>query len=146
MTKFIFIDEGSDRVKYISDTRPTIAGGDQWIEVSNDSVAENWHYDKDTSTLSQYKPYTIKDVRLMRNDRLHRTDWMVAEDSPFHAAEESSNLTSVKAYRQALRDFPDESVSYNENNIVWPTLSLSGEKWAEIVLKINNNTLLLTLS
>ena len=50
---------------------------------------------------------------------------MVLEDSPYKATGQESNLAAIKTYRQELRDFPDESKSYDENNINWPTLTLS---------------------
>jgi len=124
MAKFILIDS-NNRVSQIEDTRPTSAMGTKYIEVSNDSVAYNWYYDVSSSTLYQYKPLSIDEVRQMRNDRLAECDWMVMEDSPYQAADQSSNLTAIKTYRQALRDYPDESVTYNENNLSFPTLTLS---------------------
>ena len=124
MAKFIYVNSNS-RVQYVEDSRPTIAGGDKWIEVSNDSVAEHWYYDANTQTVSQYEPYTIAQVRAMRNVKLSESDWMVMEDSPYQESDQSSNLMAIKTYRQALRDFPDESATYNENNINWPTLTLS---------------------
>ena len=69
MAKFIYVNSKS-RVQYVEDSRPTIAGGEAWIEVSNDSVAENWYYDADTQTVSQYQPYNIAQVRGMRNAKL----------------------------------------------------------------------------
>lgn len=124
MAKFILLDS-NDRVLYVEDSRPTIAGAEDWIEVSNDSVASNWYYDRETSTLSQYKPLDIFEVRKMRDEKLTACDWMVLEDSPYQASDQSSNLATIKTYRQQLRDFPDESATYNENNINWPTLTLS---------------------
>lgn len=124
MAKFILVNK-HNRVIYVEDTRPQTAIGPSFVEVDNDSVAENWYYDPETSTLSEYRPVSIDEVRAMRNDILSKCDWMVAEDSPYQAADQSSNLAAIKTYRQALRDYPDESVSYNENNINWPTLTLS---------------------
>jgi len=123
MSKFIYVTE--NRVRLVSDTRPDTAIGSEYIEVQNDSVAENWYYDTETSVLSQYKPYTIDEVRLMRDQLLSVCDWMVLEDSPYQAADQSTNLIAIKTYRQSLRDFPDENVSYNENNLNWPNLTLS---------------------
>lgn len=124
MAKFIFLNN-EGRVQYVENTRPTTANGSEFIEVSNDSVAENWFYDIETSTLYQYKPYSIDEVRRMRDQKLAESDWMVLEDSPYQAADQSSNLTTIKTYRQSLRDFPDSDVSYDENNINWPSLTLS---------------------
>lgn len=124
MAKFILVNN-YNRVIYVEDTRPETAIGSSFVEVDNDSVEQNWYYDPETSTLSQYKPLSIDEVRAMRNDILSKSDWMVVEDSPYQAADQSANLAAIKTYRQALRDFPDESVSYNENNITWPTLTLS---------------------
>jgi hypothetical protein len=124
MSKFVFIDDQS-RVQYVEDTRPNIASGPLYVEVSNDLVAEHWYFDKETSTVYEYRPYTIDEVRDMRDVKLTECDWMVLEDSPYQAPDQSTNLAAIKTYRQALRDFPDPSVSYNENNINWPTLTLS---------------------
>lgn len=124
MAKFILVNN-YNRVIYVEDTRPETAIGSSFVEVDNDSVEQNWYYDPETSTLSQYKPLSIDEVRAMRNDILSKSDWMVVEDSPYQVADQSANLAAIKTYRQALRDFPDESVSYNENNITWPTLTLS---------------------
>ena len=124
MAKFIIVDS-KNRVSHVFNSMPTDATSNLCIEVDNDNVAENWYYDKSTSTLYQYKPYTIDEVRRMRNELLLNSDWMVLEDSKYQASEQSSNLTAIKAYRQSLRDYPDDSVSYNENNINFPTLTLS---------------------
>ena len=122
MAKFVLIDS-NNRVLYVADSRPTIAGGDEYIEVSNDSVAHQWYYDG--TNVHEFKPYDIEEVRVMRNERLEQSDWMVIEDSPYKATGQEANLANIKTYRQELRDFPNESTSYNENNINWPTLTLS---------------------
>lgn len=123
MSKFIFVDS-NDRVAYVADTRPTDASGPEWIEIANDSVAETWYYDKSTSTVSQYKPLTIDEIRATRDVLLSKTDWMVLTDSPYQAVGQESNLAAIKTYRQALRDFPDESLSYDES-VLFPSLTLS---------------------
>lgn len=125
MSKFIFVEVDENRVKYVENTRPTTALGNLFIEVSNDSVAEGWFYDRDAEDVFEYEPYNIAQVRAMRDVKLSESDWMVMEDSPYQASDQSSNLTAIKTYRQALRDFPDESATYNENNINWPTLTLT---------------------
>lgn len=124
MAKFIFINS-NNRVQYIADTRPNDASSPEWIEVANDSVQEHWYYDLSSQTLSEFRPYSISEIRDMRNQKLTNTDWMVLEDSPYTAVGQEANLTAIKTYRQALRDFPDESASYNEDNTIWPTLTLS---------------------
>lgn len=124
MAKFIVVDS-KNRVSHVFDSMPSDAISNLCIEVDNDNVAQNWYYDKLTSTLYQYKPYTLDEVRSMRNKLLADSDWMVLEDSKYQAADQSSNLTAIKTYRQSLRDYPDDSVSYNENNINFPTLTLS---------------------
>ena len=123
MAKFVFINNQS-RVQYVADSRPTTANGINYIEVTNDSVAENWYYDSETGNVYEYQPYDIVYVRKLRDEKLTECDWMVLEDSPYQASGQETNLASIKTYRQALRDFPDESTSYNENNINWPTLTL----------------------
>jgi|TARA_R100000426_G_C4729196_1_gene75143 hypothetical protein len=125
MSKFIYVEADENKVKYVEDTRPTNALGPLYIEVSNDSVAEHWFYNRETGEVSEYEPYTVGQVRQMRDEKLTVSDWMVLEDSPYKATGQESNLTAIKTYRQELRDFPDESKSYNENNINWPTLTLS---------------------
>ena len=124
MSKFILVND-INRVVYVEDTRPTNALGPLYVEVSNDSVAMNWYYNSETGVLAEYEPYDLDQVRKLRNKKLSESDWMVMEDSPYQAADQAANLTAIKTYRQALRDFPDESASYNENNINWPTLTLS---------------------
>lgn len=124
MAKFITLKD-YDRVQYVEDSRPTFAGGDSYIEVSNDSVAENWWYDHETGNVHEYEIYHVNYVRKLRDQKLTECDWMVLEDSPYKASGQESNLAAIKTYRQALRDFPDESASYKENNITWPTLTLS---------------------
>lgn len=124
MAKFIFITR-ENRVQYVADSRPTIAGGQDWIEVANDSVAERWFYEAETGNVYEYEPYHVDYVRKLRDAKLTECDWMVLEDSPYKAVGQETNLAAIKTYRQALRDFPDESASYNENNITWPTLTLS---------------------
>tara|TARA_R100000455_G_C6208594_1_gene76871 strand:- start:302 stop:679 length:378 start_codon:yes stop_codon:yes gene_type:complete len=125
MSKFIYVEADENKVKYVEDTRPTNALGPLYIEVSNDSVAEHWFYNRETGEVSEYEPYTVGQVRQMRDEKLTVSDWMVLEDSPYKATGQESNLTAIKTYRQELRDFPDESKSYDENNINWPTLTLS---------------------
>lgn len=125
MSKFIYVEVDENRVKYVEDSRPEIALGALFIEVSNDSVAEGWFFNRETGEVSQYEPYSISQVRQMRDEKLAVSDWMVLEDSPYKSAGQESNLAAIKLYRQQLRDFPNESISYNENNINWPTLTLS---------------------
>tara|TARA_R100001129_G_scaffold162947_1_gene128362 strand:+ start:2299 stop:2676 length:378 start_codon:yes stop_codon:yes gene_type:complete len=125
MSKFIYVEADENKVKYVEDTRPTNALGPLYIEVSNDSVAEHWFYNRETGEVSEYEPYTVGQVRQMRDEKLTVSDWMVLEDSPYKATGQESNLAAIKTYRQELRDFPDESKSYDENNINWPTLTLS---------------------
>lgn len=125
MSKFIYVEVDENKVKYVEDTRPTNALGPLYIEVSNDSVAEHWFYNRETGEVSEYEPYTVGQVRQMRDEKLTVSDWMVLEDSPYKATGQESNLAAIKTYRQELRDFPDESKSYDENNINWPTLTLS---------------------
>lgn len=123
MAKYILTDYVNKRVTDVKDSMPE--NGLPYVEVSNDNVALYWWHDIDNNVLAEYRPYDIGEVRVMRDAKLTECDWMVAEDSPYQASEQSSNLTAIKTYRQALRDFPDESVTYNENNINWPTLTLS---------------------
>lgn len=117
MSKFILFD-AKNRVTHVESTRPVDAL--PWIEVSNDLVQEWWYRDPSDGTLYEYKPLTIDEVRKLRNDRLQQTDWMVLPDSPYLAADQSSNLEAIKSYRQSLRDFPNPDTSYNENNLNWP--------------------------
>lgn len=124
MAKFILVDK-DNRVMYVEDTRPNTASGPNYVEITNDSVQEGWYYNPDDSSVVQYRPFTLEQVREMRNQLLIDSDWMVLEDSPYQAADQSSNLTTIKTYRQSLRDFPDSDVSYDENNINWPSLTLS---------------------
>jgi len=117
MSKFILIDQ-KNRVTHVENTRPVDAL--PWIEVNNDLVQEWWYRDPSDGTLYEYKPLTIDEVRQERNYRLQLTDWMVLPDSPYQAADQSSNLAAIESYRQSLRDYPDPNASYNENNLNWP--------------------------
>lgn len=121
MSKFILIDS-NNRVSHVEDTRPIDAL--TWTEVSNDSVQPNWWVDPSDGSLYEYKQLTINEVRVMRDHELQRTDWMVIEDSPYQAADQSDNLAAIKAYRQSLRDFPDPNASYDENNLNFPTFPI----------------------
>jgi hypothetical protein len=119
MSKFILVDIKS----YVSHVEDTAIDSNNWIEVSNDSVAQGWYYQSDGTVVEQ-KPITIEEMRELRNKELQQTDWMVMEDSPYQAAGQETNLANIKTYRQALRDLPDESVSYTEKNIQWPALTI----------------------
>jgi len=120
MSKFVLVDLKS----YVSEVEDTAVDSQNWIEVSNDSVARGWYYQSDGTVVEQ-KPITIDEMRELRNKELQRTDWMVAEDSPYQATGQETNLTNIKTYRQALRDLPDPSASYTEENIQWPTLNIT---------------------
>jgi len=124
MAKFILIDE-DNRVKYVEDTRPNTASGPDYIEITNDSVQEGWYYNSSDSSVVQTKPLTIEEVREMRNQLLIDSDWMVLEDSPYREAGQESNLIAIETYRQALRDHPNPSFSYNLDNLNFPELTLS---------------------
>jgi hypothetical protein len=124
MAKFIVVDR-KNRVSHVFDSMPSDSISNLCIEVDNDNVDQNWYYDKSTSTVHQYKPYTLDEVRGIRNKLLLDSDWMILEDSKYQAPDQSSNLIAIKTYRQSLRDYPDDSVSYNENNLNLPTLTLS---------------------
>jgi len=117
MSKFILIDTAG----YVSHVEDTQQDGN-WIEVSNDNVAERWWYNSD-GTVSERRPVSIEEVRKIRNEKLQETDWMVLADSFFSAPDQSSALTAIKSYRQALRDFPDETTTYEEGLINWPELN-----------------------
>jgi len=54
--------------------------------------------------------------RLKRNELLQETDWAVAPDSPLTAEKRAE----WEAYRQALRDVPQNNDSPYEVDIVWP--------------------------
>jgi len=55
----------------------------------------------------------LKDIRAKRNALIAQTDHLMVADSP-HAANES-----LKAYRQALRDVPQQT---DLNHVVWPLM------------------------
>jgi hypothetical protein len=121
MSKFILIAD-NNRVSHVESSRPEDAL--PWIEVDNDLVQPNWWRDPNTLTLYEYRPYTIEEVREKRNYFLNKTDWMVLPDSPYQAADQSSNLQAIKDWRQSLRDFPDPNASYDENNLNIPLFPL----------------------
>lgn len=117
MSKFILVK--NNRVTHVEDTRPEDAL--PWIEVDNDLVQPSWWRDSQTLELFEYRPYSINEVRDMRNELLKETDWMVLPDSRYQEANQSSNLALIETYRQSLRDFPNPDTSYNENNLNFPT-------------------------
>jgi len=116
MSKFILVNK--NRVSHVEDTRPEDAL--PWIEVDNDLVQPTWWRDPQTLELFEYKPYSITEVRDIRNELLKKTDWMVLPDSKYQEENQSSNLVLIKNYRQSLRDFPNPDTSYNENNLNFP--------------------------
>lgn len=63
-------------------------------------------------------------VRMRRNSMISRTDFYVQPDYPSDPA----GLKAVKAYRQALRDIPEQSGF--PKNVQWPAMpsALSGDK------------------
>lgn len=117
MSKFILFNV-HNRVTHVEDTRPVDAL--PWIEVSNDLVQEWWYRDPSDGAVYEYMPLSIDEVRQQRNSLLLATDWMVLPDSPYRAADQSSNLAAIESYRQSLRDFPNPDTSYNENNLIFP--------------------------
>ena len=54
--------------------------------------------------------------RLRRNELLQETDWAVAPDSPLTAEKRAE----WEAYRQALRDVPQNNDNPYDEDIVWP--------------------------
>lgn len=65
-------------------------------------------------------------VRMRRNSMISHTDFYVQPDYP----SDSEGLEAVKAYRQALRDVPEQSGF--PRNVQWPAMPsvLSGDKKA----------------
>lgn len=63
-------------------------------------------------------------VRMRRNSMISHTDFYVQPDYP----SDSEGLEAVKAYRQALRDVPEQSGF--PRNVQWPAMPsvLSGDK------------------
>lgn len=63
-------------------------------------------------------------VRMRRNSMISHTDFYVLPDYP----SDSEGLEAVKAYRQALRDVPEQSGF--PRNVQWPAMpsALSGDK------------------
>ena len=61
-------------------------------------------------------PLQASAVRAQRDQLLASTDWAVLPDSPL----DESSKTSLKTYRQALRDVPQQEGF--PNNISWPNM------------------------
>lgn len=61
-------------------------------------------------------PLQASAVRAQRDKLLAATDWAVLPDSPL----DESSKTSLKTYRQALRDVPQQEGF--PNNISWPNM------------------------
>tara|TARA_R100001510_G_C7653772_1_gene212186 strand:+ start:685 stop:1056 length:372 start_codon:yes stop_codon:yes gene_type:complete len=113
-----------DEVGLITDQDPGDAFRHKWLVTDNDNIQVGWFYDEASNTVSSSKSLDISQIRSKRDELLANSDWMVLEDSPYQASGQESNLAAIKTYRQELRDFPDESVSYTTNT-PFPTLTLS---------------------
>lgn len=61
-------------------------------------------------------PETADEIRAKRDKLLDATDWAVLPDSPL----DEPSQTAMKAYRQALRDVPQQ-VGF-PNSVSWPNM------------------------
>ena len=61
-------------------------------------------------------PETADEIRARRDRLLAATDWAVLPDSPLDA----QSLETVKTYRQALRDVPQQE--HFPDSITWPQI------------------------
>jgi hypothetical protein len=112
----------ASKYKYTGD------GGVQDVErgafIPNDPANRDWqeYLLYDGTTDPQYTPAEEEEIAwaALRSDRdmlLQRTDFMMTTD--FYASMTSQEQTDVTAYRQDLRDLPDDTV--DPENPTWPT-------------------------
>jgi hypothetical protein len=141
MKKFAFVAEGGD-IKYIINSNDYV-DGDTWnfltiveiqTELSDSEFAEKkywkqgawhdkpikpdglyiweghqWFFDQDTLLIS---------MRSVRDNLLLKSDWTQMPDAPLTEAKRAEWV----AYRQALRDVPQDNQSATSiNDIIWPT-------------------------
>lgn len=119
----VWLKKSGDRVTHISLTDPA-PFADRWIVCENDDVCVEWYIDENNQ-VSQFAPLSVDDIRTKRNKLLAESDWMVLSDSPYRASGQESNLATIETYRQALRDFPDDSRTDYTEETAFPTLTLS---------------------
>jgi hypothetical protein len=69
-------------------------------------------------------------LRAERDKRLADTDYLIMPDYPIDA----DKLDSVKVYRQALRDLPQQDgAPWIGGEIPWPVMGKSQEEWDEVL-------------
>jgi hypothetical protein len=61
---------------------------------------------------------TIEELRIVRNQALSDSDWMVLPDVNF----EDYKIALIKIYRQQLRDLPQKAEEIGLENIELPSL------------------------
>ena len=112
----------ASKYKYTGD------GGVQDVErgafIPNDPANRDWqeYLLYDGTTDPQFTPAEEEEnawnaLRGERDDLLRATDFMMTQD--FYASMTSQEQTDVTAYRQDLRDLPDDTV--DPENPTWPT-------------------------
>ena len=112
----------ASKYKYTGD------GGVQDVErgafIPNDPANRDWqeYLLYDGTTDPQYTPAEEEEIawnelRGQRDNLLRATDFMMTTD--FYASMTSQEQTDVTAYRQDLRDLPDDTV--DPENPTWPT-------------------------
>jgi hypothetical protein len=106
------IDEVSAYLPKPQPTYDSIRKGVREIAPMNGE--QSWEvYDLDASQLQINLNNLASSVRAQRNQKLAQTDWMMLSDA-------ATDKAAVAAYRQALRDVPEQA-GFPEN-IVWPAL------------------------
>ena len=101
-----------DQTKYVMAT-----GEIEWKDGHETTEEETNAINAKITELQNAEPMRL--LRLERNKKLAKTDWMSFSDSP-------TMSTEWQTYRQSLRDLPSTaSPSLNENgqltNVTWPT-------------------------
>jgi hypothetical protein len=132
--KYVELFPYTFKVNYIHDENPGFSSFVPVIETKRTDITPGMYYlDGDFREAPPNEYYYWSDgawvfdtdkavgaIREERNKRLTATDWMVLPDSPY-------NTETVRAYRQALRDLPQqEGFPWNgpdDPDVPWPTLN-----------------------
>lgn len=86
----------------------------QWCNSNNAMIVDRGDYYEAVPIPAPTEEELVRDVRDTRNAKLSKTDYLVASDYPIS----EENLAEIKAYRQALRDIPEQA-GFPES-VIWP--------------------------
>ena len=121
-TKYgVFDETGRPSGFYSSDISPPPEGAvelteDQWLEFINNDGARAFVKGEVVEIEPLIPAITWDSVRRHRNALLAASDWTQLNDAPL----DESKINAWKAYRQALRDLPENSE--DPAAVVWPDL------------------------